>query len=201
MLNADSFGGFTGELLSHNVYAYVQNNPVMLYDPSGHIPVALVAAPWIAANSVHVINGVLIIAATYGTLVMDPSENIQLASDKQEVNLHSEKESGLKKKEPWGNNPKNNTFKLPKTVKSNKGVEGNFSIKGYSYRIDTNKTAPGEGGFHIHIYRNGKEIAKVSGIGTWAKTHRGKTLLKPSEINNTIRTEINRLVRHVQKRL
>ncbi|WP_198949148.1 RHS repeat-associated core domain-containing protein [Lottiidibacillus patelloidae] len=36
MLNADSFGGFTGELLSHNVYAYVQNNPVMLYDPTGH---------------------------------------------------------------------------------------------------------------------------------------------------------------------
>jgi RHS repeat-associated protein len=35
MLNADSIGGFTGELLSHNVYAYVQNNPVMYSDPSG----------------------------------------------------------------------------------------------------------------------------------------------------------------------
>ncbi|WP_158217544.1 RHS repeat-associated core domain-containing protein [Lottiidibacillus patelloidae] len=36
MLNADSFGGFTGELLSHNVYAYVLNNPVMLFDPTGY---------------------------------------------------------------------------------------------------------------------------------------------------------------------
>jgi RHS repeat-associated protein len=36
MLNADSFGGFTGELLSHNVFAYVQNNPVMYEDPSGY---------------------------------------------------------------------------------------------------------------------------------------------------------------------
>ncbi|OZM58405.1 hypothetical protein CIB95_02210 [Lottiidibacillus patelloidae] len=49
MLNADSFGGFTGELLSHNVYAYVQNNPVMLYDPTGHfgqfiLPAILVTA-------------------------------------------------------------------------------------------------------------------------------------------------------------
>jgi RHS repeat-associated protein len=41
MLNADSFGGFTGELLSHNVYAYVQNNPVMLYDPSGYYAVGI----------------------------------------------------------------------------------------------------------------------------------------------------------------
>jgi hypothetical protein len=41
MLNADSFGGFTGELLSHNVFAYVQNNPVMLYDPSGYYAVGI----------------------------------------------------------------------------------------------------------------------------------------------------------------
>lgn len=93
------------------------------------------------------------------------------------------------------------TFNLPNTVKANKGVTGNFSVKGYTYRIDTNKTAPGEGGFHIHIYRSGKEVAKVSGTGSWVKNHRGNTLLKPSEIDKTIRSDINRLIRHVQKRL
>lgn len=35
-LNADSYGGISGELLSHNVFAYVKNNPVMYYDPTGH---------------------------------------------------------------------------------------------------------------------------------------------------------------------
>ena len=45
-LNADNFGGDTGSLLSHNVFAYCMNNPVNLSDPSGHfiqflIPVAI----------------------------------------------------------------------------------------------------------------------------------------------------------------
>lgn len=53
---------------------------------------------------------------------------------------------------------------------------------------------PGEGGFHIHIYRNGTEVAKVSGTGNWAYSHRGKTLLKLSEINKTVKTEVNRLI-------
>ena len=35
-LNADNFGGDTGSLLSHNVFAYCMNNPVNLSDPSGH---------------------------------------------------------------------------------------------------------------------------------------------------------------------
>ncbi|MCA1032993.1 RHS repeat-associated core domain-containing protein, partial [Bacillus timonensis] len=37
-LNADRYGGSTGVLLSHNVYAYTENNPVMLIDPSGYSP-------------------------------------------------------------------------------------------------------------------------------------------------------------------
>ncbi|KUP08306.1 hypothetical protein Q75_02940 [Bacillus coahuilensis p1.1.43] len=36
MLNADSYGGSTGELLSHNVFAYSGNNPVTYIDPSGY---------------------------------------------------------------------------------------------------------------------------------------------------------------------
>ena len=36
-VNADAIAGNVGVLLSHNVFAYVQNNPVMNYDPSGYI--------------------------------------------------------------------------------------------------------------------------------------------------------------------
>lgn len=41
MLNADSYGGSSGELLSHNVFAYSLNNPVNYVDPSGNIPIPL----------------------------------------------------------------------------------------------------------------------------------------------------------------
>jgi len=35
-LNGDAYGGQIGELLSHNIYAYCNNNPVNLHDPSGY---------------------------------------------------------------------------------------------------------------------------------------------------------------------
>ena len=34
-INADALGGKVGELLSHNVFAYCQNDPVNFYDPNG----------------------------------------------------------------------------------------------------------------------------------------------------------------------
>ena len=96
---------------------------------------------------------------------------------------------------------KEKEFELPDTVRSAKGIEGKFTESGYTYRIDTNKVAPGEGGFHVHIYRKFKEIAKVTGRGGYVKTHKNRTLLKPSEMNRTVRREINRLVTHVRKKL
>lgn len=36
-INADGLIGQKGDILGHNLYAYVQNNPVMYYDPSGKI--------------------------------------------------------------------------------------------------------------------------------------------------------------------
>lgn len=92
-------------------------------------------------------------------------------------------------------------FKLPGTVKSGKGVEGKFSIAGFTFRIDTNKVAPGEGGFHLHIYRKNQEIAKITGRGGYVETHKGKTLLSPSQMDKTVRKEINKLVNHVKKLL
>ena len=62
----------------------------------------------------------------------------------------------------------NDGFDLPITVKLEKGVEGKFSKKGYEYGIDTYKVAPGEGGFHIHIYKKNKQIAKITGRGVYA---------------------------------
>jgi RHS repeat-associated protein len=35
-INADGLIGQTGEILSHNMYAYTGNNPVMYYDPNGY---------------------------------------------------------------------------------------------------------------------------------------------------------------------
>ncbi len=35
-LNADTYGGSVNKLLSHNVFAYCRNNPVMRIDPSGY---------------------------------------------------------------------------------------------------------------------------------------------------------------------
>jgi RHS repeat-associated protein len=35
-INADSELGYPGELFSHNVFAYCQNNPINNYDPDGH---------------------------------------------------------------------------------------------------------------------------------------------------------------------
>ncbi len=67
-------------------------------------------------------------------------------------------------------------LQLPSVVKSAKGVIGAFRRKGYSYRIDTNKVAPGEGGFHLHVYKGKDEIAKINGKGGWVKTHNGKQL-------------------------
>ncbi|QGU96693.1 hypothetical protein GOM49_17815 [Clostridium bovifaecis] len=42
-MNTDSLGGVVGELLSHNVFAYCKNNPIMYSDPSGHFPILIVA--------------------------------------------------------------------------------------------------------------------------------------------------------------
>lgn len=70
------------------------------------------------------------------------------------------------------------------------------------YRIDTNKVAQGEGGFHIHIFRKDKgEIAKISGTGRFVKSHKRRELLKPSQIHPQLRKDINRLIRHIQKKL
>jgi hypothetical protein len=92
-------------------------------------------------------------------------------------------------------------FSLPETVRSPSGVAGNFSLKGYSYRIDTNRISPQEM-FHIHVYKGKKEIAKITANGGWLPMHGGKPLpAKPSSVPKTLRVEINKLVKHVDANL
>ncbi|MBF0227905.1 MAG: hypothetical protein HQK76_20865 [Desulfobacterales bacterium] len=93
------------------------------------------------------------------------------------------------------------TFALPNIYKKAAGVEGKFSDIRYSYRLDTNKVAFGEGGFHVHVYFKGNEVAKVSGNGKWVKQHGGNTMLKPSEAPRPLRTDVNRLIRNAQKHI
>jgi len=90
---------------------------------------------------------------------------------------------------------------LPPTVESGKGIQGNFPDSKYSYRIDTNKIASNEGGFHIHIFQDETEVAKLNGRGGFVKAHKGKILLKPSQLPRHILRNINKLVRYVQKNL
>lgn len=90
-------------------------------------------------------------------------------------------------------------FLLPKTVRSPSGVQGNFTYKGYSYRIDTNRITPEEK-FHIHVYKGRSEIAKITAKGGWLPMHGGKPLpAKPSTVPKILKQEINQLVRHVNR--
>jgi hypothetical protein len=50
-LNADGYMGTPGETLSHNMYTYVKNNPVMYTDPSGYVGVLASIAIGIAVEA------------------------------------------------------------------------------------------------------------------------------------------------------
>ena len=100
-----------------------------------------------------------------------------------------------------GITPRDRGFQKPATVRSASGVKGDFSKKGWEYRIDTNNISQGEGGFHIHVYQKGKEVAKVTGKGKYVKRHGGEILKKPTEIDKIVRKEIRTLVRHAQRNL
>jgi len=103
------------------------------------------------------------------------------------------------------NNAKS-TFELPQKWKSPKGVSGKFSDGKHTFRIDSNNLSKGDR-FHVHIYDSrGNEIAVIQGAGTngiWRATHRGKTLLKPSEVPAELITDIRRLlsnaIRNIKK--
>ena len=89
-------------------------------------------------------------------------------------------------------------FKLPNKVRSPKGISGKFTIRKYSYRIDTNNIHQNEI-FHVHIYERNKEIAKITARGGWLPMHGGKPLpAKPSTIPKLLRKEINKLINHVK---
>jgi len=96
------------------------------------------------------------------------------------------------------------TFELPTTWRSAKGVSGKFSDGKHSFRIDTHNLSPGER-FHIHIKDvRGNEIAVIQGRGTngiWRESHRGQTLLKPSEVSDALSNDIRRLLRHALKNI
>ena len=212
------------------LYQYCASNPINYMDPSGHwrIPKWLKkVGKYLKKSANQVVSGRYTndstILGTLGQFLLGVTD-FDLPCDIRDIqyDLTSKNSSytdtlleglavlpiiGVAKYVKYGDKAEalvrgaNHSFKLPKIVKSAKGVEGTFSVKGYKYRIDTNKVAPGEGGFHIHIYRDGKEVAKLNGKGGWVSSHGVNTLLKPSQINKTVRSEINKLVKHTRKKL
>lgn len=81
---------------------------------------------------------------------------------------------------------------LPKIVQSRKGVEVDLSRR-YAARIDTSNVSPGEGGFHIHVYKGRSEVAKLNGRGGYVIRHGGRILKKPSQLPKPVRRNINKL--------
>ncbi|SHI07731.1 RHS repeat domain-containing protein [Clostridium grantii] len=61
-VNMDSVGGKVGVLLSHNVFAYSNNNPINMVDPSGHFAFALS----------FVAEAVMAVGATVGAVLSSP---------------------------------------------------------------------------------------------------------------------------------
>jgi hypothetical protein len=78
-------------------------------------------------------------------------------------------------------------------------VAGNFSLKGYTFRIDTNRITPDEK-FHVHIYKGRTEIAKITANGGWLPMHGGRPLPeRPTTVPSQLRTEINELIKHINR--
>ncbi|MEG0772701.1 RHS repeat-associated core domain-containing protein [Clostridium sp.] len=60
-INADSLGGKTGELLSHNMFAYALYNPVNMEDQSGYLP------SWIKGIG-NIVSGVISVVSAVGAM-------------------------------------------------------------------------------------------------------------------------------------
>ncbi|MBM9614519.1 hypothetical protein JWJ90_09475 [Desulfobulbus rhabdoformis] len=161
-----------------NRYAYGLNNPYKYVDPDGEF--AVVAALAIGAFALDA--------------MMPQSTDVPNSKGFLDHADNATMVAG-------GLSVANLAFKLPKIVKSAKGVTGLFRNIKYNYRIDTNKVAPGEGGFHVHVYKGKDEIAKLNGKGGWVKTHEGKELLKPSQVPKDVKQDLNRLIKHTKKNL
>jgi RHS repeat-associated protein len=182
----DTNGKVNPDILSDpqrlNRYAYGLNNPYRYVDPDGEFAFAAVA---------------LVAAGTWAMDAMMP-KSTDVSNSKGFLD-HSYKATMVA---PIGAGLKVTqlALRLPSTVKSAKGVSGVLRNTKFNYRIDTNKVVPGEGGFHIHLYRGKTEVAKISGKGGWVKRHEGNLLHKPSQVSKDIRQDINRLVKHTKKK-
>jgi len=165
-----------------NVYGYSLNNPNRYVDPDGNFAILIPILEY----------GVPALIAALSIKAVDDTRK---ALDNRASKLSSSSTPGTPDPDD------DSSFKKPKTVRSAKGVNGRFTHKGYSYRIDTNNVSTGEGRFHIHVMRNGREVAKINGRGAYAEMHGGKQLSSPSQLPKSVTKEIRTLVRHVNKNI
>ena len=203
-LNADNFGGDTGSLLSHNVFAYCMNNPVNLSDPSGHfiqflIPVAIlvVRVVMVAVTIYSAYTACKNIYNAYqeggasAALRQSGTEALDFTGKKftAPLKLAKKSEKLLKDITSVGAKPKKNT-KTPWDIKTGASDKINYRINGQNVSAYQDpktglywaKDTEGHGGSAFKVFelrKGGKElywIADADEFGNYIKNkHKGDT--------------------------
>jgi uncharacterized protein RhaS with RHS repeats len=143
-INADGLIGVTGELLTHNMFAYCNNNPVNMTDPDGNL--AILAALFYVAP---VISSIAVAVMTYApgiiqraSVIMATAGNQMAAIADRGVNgNHLDKVNNgdggnSSSKDPNKNKKKNNSSGSDFRTYDPKQIEKEYGLKKNQFHLD-----------------------------------------------------------------